>query len=304
LSVLDPGLVKQIAAELGARPDLVEKDWHVVRAIGVLAECKDDTAQPVFCGGTSLSIGWGILKRFSEDIDFKVTMPDVPTSAARAQRRAYREKLITALAGADFQLIGEPKVRNESPFFTAEFTYGSQFERGPGLRPHIQLEMTFEPPTLPPIARPIQSLIGRAQQQAPEIAAFLCVDPVETATEKLSALAWRVCERERGEERDDPRIIRHLHDLAALMPHVGTAPKFATLLHQTLILDSDRGKGRAPADPQERLTAILDRLNSDKLWGREYDEYVESVSYAPTSERISFAAALVLLTQLATGARQ
>ena len=32
-------------------------------------------ATPVFSGGTSLSKGWGLIKRFSEDIDFKVAMP-------------------------------------------------------------------------------------------------------------------------------------------------------------------------------------------------------------------------------------
>ncbi len=35
----------------------------------------------------------------------------------------------------------------------------------------------------------IRSLIAMAQRQSPEIAAFPCVDPVETAADKLSALA-------------------------------------------------------------------------------------------------------------------
>jgi hypothetical protein len=34
--VLDRNIVEQIAADLGTRPGLIEKDWHVVRAIGVL----------------------------------------------------------------------------------------------------------------------------------------------------------------------------------------------------------------------------------------------------------------------------
>jgi hypothetical protein len=41
-------------------------------------------------------------------------------------------------------------------------------------------------------------------------------DPVETAADKLSALAWRVHARDRASPEDDPTIIRHLHDLAAL----------------------------------------------------------------------------------------
>jgi hypothetical protein len=48
-------------------------------------------------------------------------------------------------------------------------------------------------PALPPVARPIRSLLATAQKQAPEVLSFACVDPVETAADKLSGLAWRVC---------------------------------------------------------------------------------------------------------------
>jgi len=34
--VLDKDLIERIAGALGTRPGLIEKDWHVVRALGVL----------------------------------------------------------------------------------------------------------------------------------------------------------------------------------------------------------------------------------------------------------------------------
>jgi predicted nucleotidyltransferase component of viral defense system len=66
--VLDPRLVEQVAAALGTEPGLVEKEWHVVRAIRIIADLDHGDARPVFSGGTSLSVGWGLIKRFSEDI--------------------------------------------------------------------------------------------------------------------------------------------------------------------------------------------------------------------------------------------
>jgi len=51
-----------------------------------------------------------------------------------------------------------------------------------------------------------------AQREPPEVASFPCVDAVETAADKLSALAWRVLVRDRTSPNDDPTIIRHLHD--------------------------------------------------------------------------------------------
>ena len=72
--MLDRRLVEDVAA--GFSPTrLVEKDWHVTRAIGVLAALDHGGAVPAFGGGTSLSKAWGLIKRFSEDIDFKVAMP-------------------------------------------------------------------------------------------------------------------------------------------------------------------------------------------------------------------------------------
>jgi hypothetical protein len=58
LNVLDRNLVEQLAAALGTNPGLVEKDWHVVRALGVLVSLDHTDAAPVFSGGASLSKGW------------------------------------------------------------------------------------------------------------------------------------------------------------------------------------------------------------------------------------------------------
>jgi Nucleotidyl transferase AbiEii toxin, Type IV TA system len=254
--VLDRRLVEDIANRL--RPGgegLIEKDWHVVRAIGVLAALDHGDVRPVFSGGTSLSIGWGLIKRFSEDVDFKVAMPSAPSrSKGEAQRKAYRRKVLDALGAAGFELIDKAFVRNENKFFSADLAYKSEFDPAPGLRPHLQIEMTFQTPALPAIERPIRSLVAQAQGKEPEIAAFACVDPVETAADKLSALAWRVCVRERGSEGDDPTIIRHLHDLAALESRAAAATAFAPLVAETAKADTTRGGGQAPAQTRALRT--------------------------------------------------
>jgi hypothetical protein len=51
--------------------------------------------------------------------------------------------------------------------------------------------MSFEAPALPPTGRWIHSLIANARREPPEVAEFPCVDPVETAADKVSALAGR-----------------------------------------------------------------------------------------------------------------
>ena len=238
--MLDRRLVERVADSLLTEPSLVEKDWHVTRAIGVLAGYDHGAAIPAFGGGTSLSKAWGLIRRFSEDIDFKVTMPPASRNRARRECGAYRERIIKALADAGFEPMGEVVKRDENRFFSAEFLFPSLFDPGRGLRPHIRVEMSLAPPALPTTERPIGSLIAQAEGQSPEVPVFRAVDPVETAADKLSALAWRVHARRRNSPNDDPTIIRHLHDLAALAATVGTSREFPRLVQGALAADTGR----------------------------------------------------------------
>ncbi|MFN0137341.1 MAG: nucleotidyl transferase AbiEii/AbiGii toxin family protein [Phycisphaerae bacterium] len=51
----------------GLRPALIEKDYYVTEALRVIADTAGEHV--IFKGGTSLSKGWNLIQRFSEDID-------------------------------------------------------------------------------------------------------------------------------------------------------------------------------------------------------------------------------------------
>jgi hypothetical protein len=173
------------------------------------------------------------------------------------------------------------------------------FSVGPSLRPHIRVEMSFHAPALPPIARPIQSLIAMAQRHPPEVPAFPCIDPVETAADKLSALTWRVLTRQRGAIGDDATLIRHLHDLAALKSAVEAVPAFTTLVFRAAAADAGRGgEATASSDPTTLFASMIERLRSDRLWATEYDDFVRQVSFARPDERIGFDQAVAAVVAL------
>jgi hypothetical protein len=300
MNVLDRPLVEAVAQRFSAAPGLIEKDWHVTRALEVLATLDHGGALPAFGGGTSLSKGWGLIKRFSEDIDFKVAMPArASRSQVKKARSVYRERVLDGLTAAGFVVGDNILKRDESSFFSAALFYPALFDTGPGLRPHIRIEMSLSAATLPPIARPIGALVTLAQNRPPEIAAFLCVDPVETAADKLSALAWRVLVRQRGSDNDDATIVRHVHDLAALKPHVSASGDFPTLVGKAMADDTGRGgEATASADPAKLFAGMLDRLATDPLWATEYQDYVDAVSFARPDERLRFDVALAAVAEL------
>jgi hypothetical protein len=300
--VLDRRLVEDIAGRLRSDPGLVEKDWHITRAVGVLAAFDHGAAVAAFGGGTSLSKGWGLIKRFSEDIDLKVSMPaGASRNKAKKDRSSYQERVLGAMIEAGFVLAGEPSKRDENRFFSADLFYPSMFDTGRGLRPHIRVEMslTAPAPALPPITRPIASLIVAVQGKPPEVAAFLCVDPVETAADKLSALGWRVQARRRENENDDPTIVRHVHDLAALKASVIASDEFASLVRKAMAEDEGRGGDAITySDPAELFADMLDRLGTDPLWATEYGDYVRQVSFAAFDELPGFGQALAAVREL------
>jgi hypothetical protein len=142
-------------------------------------------------------------------------------------------------------------------------------------------------------------LVAAAQQQPAEIAAFPCIDVIETAADKLSALAWRVRVRQRGSSNDDPTIIRHLNDLAALESAVAAAPEFRALALAAVAADVGRGgEIDPPTDPAVVFQLMLRRLENDPMWAREYEQFVAGVSFAREDERIDFEMALAALRRL------
>jgi predicted nucleotidyltransferase component of viral defense system len=93
-------LIEAIAAELVVDASLVEKDWYAIRIIAAISRVKHPAMRLVFSGGTSLAKGYGLIQRFSEDIDFKVAMPTEGLN--RSDFREYRERIVEAIrAGSE-----------------------------------------------------------------------------------------------------------------------------------------------------------------------------------------------------------
>lgn len=298
----DPELLEVIAADLGVDPAFVEKDWYAVRLAAVVAGAAEEAAYPVFSGGTSLSKAYGLIQRFSEDLDFKFAVP--PSGLSRGQRRAFRNRIVEAVRRDGAFTLRDADVHpgDESRFFRCHVAYRNVPAVPDGLRPHLQLEVTFSTPAAATERRPIASFVGRARREKPEIPEIACVSPVETAADKLSALTWRILTRQREDPDDDPTLIRHLHDLAALETTVAGNPAFVPLFLRTA--DEDAGRG-SPSEmlraltPSGRLQRLLELLVDDAMYRTEYDRFVLSMSYARADETPSFEAALESLGRLA-----
>jgi predicted nucleotidyltransferase component of viral defense system len=296
LNAPDKGLIARAAGALGVDESFVEKDWFVVQAVARLVAVGNDDLAPVFSGGTSLLKGYGLIKRFSEDIDFKLAVSPAFSSLNRSQRSkrlsSFKQSLVEVWTAAGFE-VTNVQAGNENAFIKIELDYPTLFPDHSSLRPHILAEITARPPRFPSIAKPIASFVSQFEGRNPELSLVPCVDPVETAADKLSALAWRTIARDRSAVGDDATIVRHVYDLATLMPLAGATPGFARLAAQVMAEDGARGGGAA-ADlgPTHRVQAMLGRLRDDPLYRVEYQQFAEGMIFAGQDETLSFDAAL------------
>ncbi len=66
-------IIREVAARRGISAVMVEKDFWVSWTLAVLFAHPEFGDQLVFKGGTSLSKVFGVIERFSEDIDLSVS---------------------------------------------------------------------------------------------------------------------------------------------------------------------------------------------------------------------------------------
>ena len=101
---------EQAAATLAASSVMVEKDFWVCWLLGLLFTDAELAPQLVFKGGTSLSKVYGVIDRFSEDIDLSIAPAFVGIEAhdiAAANTRTQYDRLILRLEQACLKTVRE-----------------------------------------------------------------------------------------------------------------------------------------------------------------------------------------------------
>lgn len=285
--------IEDIAIELGILPSFIEKDFYAVRILDELSKFHYDNAMLIFTGGTCLSKAYGLIKRFSEDIDFRINTA-IPFT--RSDRRLFRQTIVNHLKQVEYiQVLDDTlEKQNESKFFSFYISYPQHFKPNKSLRNGLKLEFTFEDVLLSTNICKIESIISKYTNN-PDKFELDCISPIEVGANKLSALMWRIDIKDRtkkqGDIANDATIIRHLSDLAALESLI-LNDDFIKGVHQSFKTDKGRGGSNKSISLAEFAEKTLNKLKTDKIYSKEYNDFVDALSYANDYESINFKTAL------------
>jgi len=81
--------IEKTAKEMNTEDFYIEKDYYVVKMLKNIAN-SPMINNISFKGGTSLSKGWDMLQRFSEDVDIRVYEPENETFGGGVAKRLYK----------------------------------------------------------------------------------------------------------------------------------------------------------------------------------------------------------------------
>ena len=135
-------------------PAIVEKDYFMTL---ILEKLKDSIPGILFKGGTSLSKCHHVIRRFSEDIDLTLDA----SHFTQANKRGANKAVIAVCDELGFAIDNREQVQlhGHGNYNCYMIQYPAIFSET-GIKPYIQLEMTFIQKAYPDEYKPVCSLIG------------------------------------------------------------------------------------------------------------------------------------------------
>lgn len=284
-------IISTVAAETGRGNLMVEKD--TVQSM-FLKELSKEQLPFVFKGGTSLSKAYGLISRFSEDIDLSVNRP------LTQSERKNTKKIITGICGRLGMSLGNAdEVFSNHDYNKYVFNYESLFSSYP---PEIIIETSYYLEAFPCVKREIHSLVYDFCQDR-QIAfpipfeAGNCEINVQSLERTFIDKIFAVCDYyiQNIQERDS----RHLYDICKLLPCVEMNDGLKELI-QTVRSDRLKLKNNPSAQPQYNITEMLNEIIKSRFYESDYKNITEKLLYEDLTydEAVNGGIAIVAATGL------
>lgn len=285
-------LIETARLKINLSQTVLEKDYWVTQLIHAASKIENEYFRLVFCGGTCLAKAHKIVKRMSEDLDFKIQLKNTNEIFSRShltkELKQFRNQIMSSLVNSDLK-INDFAVRNEGKYSRIELNYPISFPGNNGLRPNILLEFTLSNILLKTEILDVNTIIEDTLAIPPLFSSTPthCLSINETAIEKWVGLTRRIAAIERGYHHDDKTLIRHVYDLNAIINDTKFSAKFFNLAKVIICHDIEQVKNQHPEyaiDPATEIKKSLELLRNKLLWRERYSEFIETMTYSNNTQ--------------------
>lgn len=267
-------VIQRVAEESGKNEKMIEKD--IVQSL--FLEKLSQTDLPfVFKGGTSLSKCYGVIDRFSEDID--ISMSVKPTESQR--KRSKRE--ILCIAGEIGLTLDEQqcKVYSNHDYNEYVFLYESIF----GGQVRTLVEANYYLTVYPVHKQPIHNiLLDFCKDRGINLPEGLYVPEFSMAVQDIQRTfidkVFALCDY--SIQGLTERNSRHLYDLYQMMPYIQFDDEFLSLI-DAVRQDRMKSKNNPSAQPEYDISAMLQEIIDTGLFKDDYNHITTPLLYQPVS---------------------
>ena len=289
-------ILKEVANQTNMPDFNVEKDWWVVQTLAIVFEMEIGP-HLVFKGGTSLSKSWGIINRFSEDVDLAVDRSFLGFEGilGKNQRTKLRKKSSSYITSnfapalqeafnkrgmSDVEINVIATTESDQDPKLVEIHYPAVVEYAEYIKPRVLLEVGCRSLIEPKTDRAIMSLIDEQFPKssfAQQSILIPSVNPERTFLEKIFLLHE---EFQKPKPRSE-RMSRHLYDIYKLMkvPQCMEALK-DNELYDTIVKHRIQFTKMKEVDYNKHAPEFINFIPSQELlvaYKKDYQEMVENM---------------------------
>ncbi len=228
-------ILNQASNRTGLPANAIEKDWWVTLTLNASFNL-EYSSQIIFKGGTSLSKGWKLIERFSEDIDLAIDRKyfgfdgDISKNQIKKLRKKSCRFITTDFVSdlknkfTEWKAIDECKLNAQEVEVSdkdpqvIEIDYNSVLEKSEYLLQRVLIEISSRSLMEPSEKREINSLIGEVINDQPFTTKSFKIStvlPQRTFLEKIFLLHEEFSQNIQRMRTE--RLSRHLYDLEKLM---------------------------------------------------------------------------------------
>ena len=280
--------INAVSALTKLSPFVIEKDLYVTKAISIVSSITHDRYDLLFQGGTSLVKAYKIIERMSEDCDFRIRFKNtgpISNELKRKTLRQFRHELVEQLQENDFSIDKEDiKVRNEGQYMQIRAHYPSLYPVTEGIKPYISLDFFLGNVKREPVEKLVTTLIKNILGEKVVYDEFpvLCLDIIETASEKWVGLTRRVATSKHREYYKDPNLVRHLYDLYKIEKKGFFTDEFPHLVSEIILSDRLHFKNHNAdyyKDPISEIKRAINELQKSTEWHHNWDVFCDAMIY-------------------------